>query len=60
MEVWGEGETAEELQQAVESFPRERMAPWLTADRSLKVWLVLAHANATGEHWAAGQSPCLA
>ena len=55
MEVWGEGETVEELQQAVERFPQERMAPWLTADHSLKVGHVLKHANATGECRAAGK-----
>lgn len=37
LELWGEGETAEELQAAIEACPDDRKAPWLTAERSMKV-----------------------
>ena len=60
MEVWGEGDTVEELQEAIESFPPERMAPWLTADRSLKVWRTLPAACKSGVHQAPKQAHALA
>ena len=37
VELWGEGETLEELQAAIEAFPQERKAPWLGAGCSMKV-----------------------
>lgn len=39
LELWGEGETWEELEAAVSSFPEKRKQQWLTAGRSMKVLL---------------------
>lgn len=36
-EVWGEGSTWEEMQEAVRAYPEELKAPWLTPDLSFKV-----------------------
>ena len=36
-EVWGEGQTWEELQAAVEAFPNSRKAPWCAPDLSWKI-----------------------
>lgn len=37
MEVWGEGETWEELRAAIDAYPEERKAPWLDEGKAFKI-----------------------
>ncbi|CAM6108617.1 unnamed protein product [Calypogeia fissa] len=36
-EIWGEGNTYEELKTSIESYPEEKMAPYLAEDQSFKI-----------------------
>ncbi len=47
LELWGEGETWEELEASIAAFPDELKQPWLQSNLSMKVG---CHSDTLSEH----------